>query len=126
MKPGITISRGTTSALVVEDEQVYEALRYIASTAPYEDISVEDVVKATTLSRRILEMKFQKRIGSTILEEIKKVRIQRIKYLLANSDLTVQQIAGELKFRNPGNITRYFKQYMGLAPLEYRGKKKGN
>ena len=57
-----------------------------------------------------------------ILEEIKKVRIDRIKFLLVNSDLTVQQIAFELNFRNFENITRYFKQATGLKPLEYRNK----
>jgi transcriptional regulator GlxA family with amidase domain len=50
------------------------------------------------------------------------VRIQRIQYLLANTDLTVQQIAYEMAFGNPANITRYFKQSTGFNPLEYRKK----
>jgi len=122
MQPGAIITRNSTNALAVEDEQVRTALYYITNTAPTEDISVEDVVKATTLSRRILEKKFQANIKSTIQEEIKKVRIERIKYLLTNSDLTIQQIAHELNFNNYENITRYFKTYTGLKPLEYRGK----
>jgi len=125
MKPGVIITRNSTCVLAVEDEQVRTALHFIANTAPCEDISVEDVVKATTYSRRMLEKKFKTNIKRTIQEEIKKVRIERIKCLLTNSDLTVQQIAGELNFRNFANITRYFKQHTGLTPLEYRGKHKG-
>ena len=118
--PGIIITRNSTSALAIDDEHLRTALHYITNTAPYEDISVDDVVKVTTLSRRILEKKFQSIIKSSILEEIKEVRIERIKFLLVNSELTVQQIAFELNFRNFDNISRYFKQYTGLNPIEYR------
>ncbi|MBS0027649.1 XylR family transcriptional regulator [Chitinophaga sp. 22321] len=116
------ITRNSTNALAIEDEQVRNALYYIAGTAVSEDISVDDVVRSTTISRRILEKRFQQAIRSSIMEEIKKVRINRIKLLLEQSDLTVQQIACELNFRNFDNITRYFKQYTGLTPLEYRSK----
>ncbi|HSC55347.1 MAG TPA: XylR family transcriptional regulator [Phnomibacter sp.] len=116
------ITRNSTNALAIEDEQVRTAMHFIANTAPSEDITVDDVVQATVLSRRVLEMKFQAVVKSSILEEIKKVRIDRIKYLLVNSKLPVQQIAVELNFRNFENITRYFKQSTGLKPLEYRNK----
>lgn len=118
------ITRNSTNALAIEDEQVRTALSYIANTAINEDITVNDVVRSTTLSRRILEKRFHQLIRSSILEEIKKVRIGRIKFLLEQSDLTVQQIACELNFRNFDNITRYFRQYAGLTPLEYRNQNK--
>ena len=69
-----------------------------------------------------LEKKFQVVIKSSILEEIRKTRIERIKFLLTNSELSIQQIAYELNFNNFDNITRYFKQSTGLKPLEYRNK----
>ncbi|WP_316819308.1 DNA-binding transcriptional regulator [Pedobacter nyackensis] len=122
--PDAVVKRRSTNALAVEDEQMRTALHYIVNTASSEDISVDDVVNVTTLSRRILEKRFQKSINSTIMEEIKKVRIERIKFLLTNSNLTLQQIAGELNFKSLDNVTRYFKQYTGLRPLEYRAKHK--
>jgi LacI family transcriptional regulator len=123
VSPNTVITRNSTT-LAVEDEQVRAALYYITNTASANDISVDDVVKATILSRRILEKRFRLCIGSTILEEIKKVRIDRIKFLLTNSNLTLQQIAFELNFKSFENITRYFKQYTGVGPLEYRSKNK--
>ena len=116
------VTRNSTNALAVDDEHVRTALHYITNTAPSEDISVDDVVKATVLSRRVLEKKFQLVIKSSILEEIRKTRIERIKLLLTNSELSIQQIAYELNFNNFDNITRYFKQSTGLKPLEYRNK----
>jgi LacI family transcriptional regulator len=120
--PGTVITRGSTSALAIDDEQVRTALHYITNTAPFEEISVDDVVKVTTLSRRNLEKRFQLLIKSSVLEEIKKARIQRIKFLLENSDLTIQQIADELNFKSFDNITRYFKQFTGLSPKEFRNR----
>ncbi|WP_160144124.1 XylR family transcriptional regulator [Chryseolinea soli] len=120
IKPNVVIERHSTSALAIEDEQVRKALNYINVNAPYRDIHVNDVVHATNHSRRILEKKFSLLLNSSILEEIKKVRIKRIKNFLAESDLTAQQIAYEMGFGNPDNITRYFKMATGFKPLEYR------
>ncbi|MEX6690960.1 DNA-binding transcriptional regulator [Danxiaibacter flavus] len=119
-KPGTIVLRNSTNIMAIEDEQVRTALHYITNVAPSEDISVDDVVKVTTLSRRILEKRFQRLIKSSVLEEIKKARIQRIKYLLEYSELSILQIASELNFRNFDNITRYFKQFTGINPKEYR------
>ncbi|MCU7552567.1 DNA-binding transcriptional regulator [Chitinophagaceae bacterium LB-8] len=120
VKPLTIIARNSTNALAIDDEQVRTALHYIATTAPSQDISVVDVVRATSLSRRILEKRFQLLVRSSILDEIRKVRIERIKYLLTHSELSLQQIASELNFKSFDNITRYFKQYTGWKPLEYR------
>jgi len=117
---GTIITRNSTNALAIEDEQLRTALHYITNTAPVEEISVDDVVNATVLSRRNLERKFHQVIKSSILDEIKKVRIKRIKFLLENSELTVQQIADEMNFSNTDNITRYFKQFTGATPKDYR------
>jgi LacI family transcriptional regulator len=119
-KPKAIIDRQSTSALAIDDEEVRKALTFIQTHATAAEIDVNDVVEATTHSRRILEKKFKQRLNSSILDEIKKVRIRRIQYLLAESDLNVQQIAYEMGFENPGNITRYFKLATGHNPLEYR------
>ena len=119
---GTIITRSSTNALAIDDENVRNALHYISNTAPTEDISVDEVVKATTLSRRVLEKRFQLTVKNSILDEIRKKRIERIKYLLVHSELPVKEIALELNFRNIDNITRYFKENTGLKPLEYRNK----
>ncbi|MBT1688031.1 XylR family transcriptional regulator [Dawidia soli] len=127
-KPKAIVDRQSTSALAIDDEEVRKALTFINTHAPAADIGVTDVVEATTHSRRILEKKFKVRLNSSILDEIKKVRIRRIQYLLTESELNVQQIAYEMGFDNPGNITRYFKLATGYNPLEYRkvfGARKG-
>ena len=122
IKPGRIIERHSTNALAIDDEQVRKALNFINVNAPYHEIHVCDVTESTSNSRRILEKKFKELLNSTILDEIRKVRIQRIKYFLEESDLTTQQIADEMGFENPNNITRYFKSATGYNPLGYRKK----
>ena len=120
VKPATIMARSSTNAMAVDDEQVRTALHYISNAAPVKDITVGDVVQTTTLSRRVLEKKFQLLLQSSILEEIKKVRVERIKYLLDHSTFTVQQIACEMNLRNLDNITRYFREYAGVTPRMYK------
>lgn len=122
INPNGIVERYSTSALAIDDEQVRTALNFINVNAPHHEIDVSDVIQSTSNSRRILEKKFNQLLNSTILDEIRKVRIRRIKYFLEESDLTAQQIAYELGFENPNNITRYFKNVTGYKPLEYRKK----
>lgn len=122
ISPKGIIERHSTTALAIEDETVRAALNFINVHAPFHEIDVNDVVLSTTNSRRILEKKFNQWLNSTILDEIRKVRIKRIQYFLEESNLTTQQIAYEMGFGNPNNITRYFKNATGITPLEYRKK----
>ena len=46
----------------------------------------------------------------------------KIKRLLADTGLTVNQIANRMNFPEPQNMTRYFKRVTGLTPNEYRRK----
>ncbi|MDJ1505602.1 XylR family transcriptional regulator [Xanthocytophaga agilis] len=120
--PKTVVVRQSTSSLAIDDPQIRLALSFIGEHAPFKNIRVEDVIAVTHHSRRILEKKFKSQLNTSILDQIRLVRINRIKYLLSESTLTIQQIAYEMDFENPDNITRYFRQATGYSPLEYRKK----
>ncbi len=46
--------------------------------------------------------------------------VQEIKILLSFSDMTLQQIADQLRFPDQSYLGRYFKRLAGKSPLEYR------
>ena len=46
--------------------------------------------------------------------------VQEIKSLLSFSDMTLQQIADQLRFPDQSYLGRYFKRLAGKSPLEYR------
>lgn len=48
--------------------------------------------------------------------------ITEAKQLLENSDLTIKEIATKLNFPTQSFFGKYFKQYVGVSPKEYRNK----
>ena len=45
-----------------------------------------------------------------------------IEYRLRFTDMTMQQIANDLKFANPSFFGKYVKEHLGMTPVEYRKK----
>jgi AraC-like DNA-binding protein len=68
---------------------------------------------------------------STILKEVMNRRpstyiqlytLKAIEYRLRFTDMTMQEIANDLKFPNPSFFGKYCKEHLGMTPLEYRMK----
>ena len=45
-----------------------------------------------------------------------------VEYRLRFTDMTMQQIADDLKFANPSFFGKYVKEHLGMTPVEYRKK----
>ncbi|MBN2211610.1 MAG: DNA-binding transcriptional regulator [Sedimentisphaerales bacterium] len=119
IKPSHIITRQSTDILAVEDRELRTALRFIRDNARLA-IQVEDVVKATSLSRRVLEHRFQKQLNSTILEEINKNRVAQIEMFLRETDMSIDHISGYLGFSNRNNFTRFFTRETGITPKVFK------
>lgn len=72
-------------------------------------------ITAPYLSRTL-----KKITGRSISSWINDAVIVDAKVLLKSSNMTVMQISEELNFPNPSFFGRFFKQYAGLTPLEYK------
>ena len=66
---------------------------------------------------------------STILKEVLNRRpstfimnytMKAIEHRLRFTDMTIQEIANDLKFPNPSFFGKYCKEHLGMTPLEYR------
>lgn len=60
--------------------------------------------------------------GSSALQWIIQNVITEAKYLLDNTDLSIKEIATKLNFPTQSFFGKYFKQYVGISPKEYRNK----
>ncbi len=58
--------------------------------------------------------------GYSILNWINEIVIIGIKTYLRTTNLTILQISEEFNFANPSFFGRYFKQFAGTTPMEYR------
>jgi LacI family transcriptional regulator len=114
------ISRLSTEMIAVEDAEVKKALQYILEHAPTKQISVDNVVAATFLSRRILEIRFRKMLHRSILDEINRIRINAVCNHLISTKLPINEIAYSLGFSSPDSFSSYFKRTKGVTPFEFR------
>lgn len=121
LPPTSVVTRQSSDVMAVSDPNVKLALRFIAEHAT-EKISVEDVVNATTVSRRVLERQFQELLRKTPLDEIRAVRLARAKQLLINSDLSITQVAQRSGFGSGERFCVSFQNALGFGPLAYRHK----
>ena len=113
------VTRQSTDILAIEDRTVAEAIRFIHQHSR-EAIQVNDVVDHVAMSRRNLELRFHKVLGRSIYSEIKHVRTQQIIRLLAETDLSISEIALKLGYPSDKHIARYFKQRTGMSLSECR------
>lgn len=119
LKPlGIEI-RQSTDILAIDDPDVAAAVRFIRENAT-SGINVSDVLREVPLSRRILENRFRKILGRTPHEEITRLRIDRIKRLLVETDLALSEIAVRTGFQHDEYMTVAFKKAVGMPPRNYR------
>jgi len=102
------ISRLSTDILAIEDDEVKKALHFIQDSSPFKQISVEDVVVSTFLSRRLLEMRFRKLLNRSILEEINRVRLDAICTKLISTSTPLNEIADFFGFNSPTSFPNYF------------------
>jgi len=112
-------TRQSSDVLAIEDRHIAQAVRYIREHA-CQPINIEAVLKVVPLSRRLFETRFKKLLGHTPHEEIIRVRMNRIKELLTQTDLSLAQIAERTGFEHLEYLSAAFKKKVGLPPNRYR------
>ena len=111
--------RDSTDTVAIDDAQIAKALQYIRRHATA-NIRVADILTVVTLSRRTLEKRFKQWLGHTPHEEIQRVRMNRIMDLLAETELSVHEIASRAGFEHNEYMAAAFKRETGVTPTEYR------
>lgn len=113
------VARLSTDTLAIEDPRLLKALRFIRDHAR-ENIRVDEVARAGGLSRRALEQRFRRELDRSILQEIRRVRVNLIARMLLETDLPVSHIAEALGYENLQHIARYFRREKNLSLVAYR------
>ncbi|RYG68905.1 DNA-binding transcriptional regulator [bacterium] len=119
LPPVGVVSRQSTDALAIEDISVAQAIRFIRDHA-CDGISVEDVLSRTPMSRSSLERAFRTYIGRSPQEEIRVVRMKRVKQLLVETEYSLARIADLSGYKHPEYMMVQFKRLTGKTPSEWR------
>lgn len=114
-------TRQSTDVLAIADPAVTETLRFIREHA-CDGISVKDVLARSRLSRRVLESRFRGLVGRSPHEELLRVRVARVKFLLCNTDLTIAEFAERTGYEHIEYLSAQFTRLVGQPPSQFRNR----
>ena len=115
------VERRSTESSAIDDPDVAAALQYI-HTQSLTQLTIDNVARSTCVSRRILEIRFRKLLGKTVLQEIQNVRIERAKRLLLETNYSIERIAEIVGFSTGSYFVQFFRSEMGITPFQFRKK----
>lgn len=124
IEPLGVVTRGSTDTLAIEDAEISAAVRFIRERA-LAGVTVRDVLAQVPLSRRVLEARFKQQIGRTPHEEIERVKVEQVKRLLTDTDLTLAAIAHRCSYKHVEYMCVAFKRVVGVPPGKYRAEQRG-
>ncbi len=119
LPPRELVVRHSSDFLYVADAVVMSAMRFIASHSS-KPISVDDVAEAAGVSRRTLESRFKSNTDRSVAAEIRRVRIEHAKRLLAAEDLSIAEVAKIAGFKSNAQLCRVFQNELNTSPRAYR------
>ena len=113
------VTRHSTDVLNIDDQAVAESVRFIREHA-YEAMTIEDVLTHVAMSRRNLERRFRRAMQRSLLDEIRRVRLDRASKLLRETDLDMPRVAEQSGFANQVRFSTVFREQVGDTPTGYR------
>ncbi len=119
LAPIRVVTRASSDLVALDDEDVAMAVRLIRDHAA-EPITVEWIVKQIPVARRSLERRFRNTIGRSMLEQVHRVRFERARQLLAETDLGLKAVAKQSGFGNARWLAKSFQKQLRQSPSDFR------
>lgn len=119
IQPTHVETRGSTDIFSIDDAEIVQALKYIRQRSS-QPMQVDEIASHVCISKRSLQLKFQKALGRSIHKEIVQAHFEVARTLLLETNLSIDEIAVRSGFHYTSNMRRAFKQVAGLLPQKYR------
>ena len=119
IRPTGIVLRKSTDLIAASDPRCRAALKFIAGNLS-RPFGAQDISHALAIKRNVLDELFRREIKSSVGAEIKRQRIERVKKLLEESDMTLDGIASETGFCNAAYLVATFRKQVGVTPAFWR------
>jgi signal transduction histidine kinase/AraC-like DNA-binding protein len=106
--------------LGVEMQQIMRKAMAYVHTHYAGQVSLKDLAAYVGLSEQHLIRSFQKEIGVTPIDYLKRYRIERAKALLEEGSRSVTEVAFEVGFCTSSYFARVFRREVGVSPSAYQ------
>ena len=118
--PDGVVARQSTDTIAVEDPHLAEALHFIHDHIQ-ECFGIDEVVKATAISRRQLETRFRDTLGCSPHDYLCRKRVERVKHFLSVPErIKFHKLSRDCGFPNVERMRVVFKRVTGMTPIEFR------
>ncbi|MCH4891045.1 helix-turn-helix domain-containing protein [Acidaminobacter sp. JC074] len=101
---------------------VKKALTYIHENYS-QKIKIDDICNSIYVSKAHLSATFKSEVGLSIMNYVKKYRIDQGKYLLSNTNKSILDISLDVGFDNQNYFSNVFKEITHESPRKYRQSK---
>ncbi len=118
IEPQITEEKITS----IDQQLVDNATTFVENNLDNADLSVEMMSEALGMSRVHLYKRLLSVTGNTPSEFIRIIRLKHAARLLREGQLNVSEVAYKTGFNTPRYFSRYFKEYYGIGPSQYKNK----
>lgn len=111
---------------VYKHKRNHELSKPVHDCCSYIEQHVEDILSVSLLAKRFgyaeyyFTQKFKKETGTNLRDFIQQTKIERAKFLLRNSNLSIQQISDALHFSSRNYFYTVFRKVVGVPPAKYR------
>ncbi|NEZ49576.1 helix-turn-helix transcriptional regulator [Clostridium botulinum] len=82
--------------------------------------SVKEIAIELETSLYKLQQAFKHITGDTVYEYIKRIKMEKAKKLLRDTEMSIMEITNEVGYENPSKFAALFKNYNNITPLKYR------
>lgn len=121
----ITAELARTRASISQEEQFMQRLRSaIEQQLADPNLDIESLSEKLGISRTSLYRKIKTATGSSPVELIRHIRLEKSRKLLHDTDLTIQQITYDVGFSSQSYFTKCYRKEFGIAPTDEVRKKK--
>ncbi|MBQ8849067.1 MAG: helix-turn-helix transcriptional regulator [Clostridia bacterium] len=88
------------------------------------DISLDEISASVGLSKYYFAREFHRTTGYSFVSYLNLIRCKKAKKMIAETELSIGEIAQKCGFSNLSYFSRTFRSIVGILPNDYRKKQK--
>jgi transcriptional regulator GlxA family with amidase domain len=119
LPPETLIARESTGSRRLADQTVHDALVYIRAHLDH-DLTAESIAARLKVSRRTLHRRFLQALGQPPAAVVRRLRVETAQRMLIESDRSVTEIALDVGFGHPSQLSRAIRVSTGRSPSAFR------